>query len=230
MSSAGTEYLFKITDYTPQTMPFGRLIKYYVELEKIFGDHDGVHLVDIIESSHGSGFAVDRDYESQFERRIAQIRDRTAPKTALRAHDTINAMLREDKTSGSLADRRGGNVIEFPGSKVSDTSVFRIRDAATFTGELYHIAGVVFCTTTKDIAKSLRDFLFESVRVSGRGTWVRAADGPWQIDDFTIADFAPVKKESLRAAVNRLRAMDIRWPDDPIGEIRLLNEEGGRIQ
>ena len=226
-------------------MPFGRLIKYYVELEKIFGDHDGVHLVDIIESSHGSGFAVDRDYESQFERRIAQIRDRTAPKTALRAHDTINAMLREDKTSGSLADRRGGNVIEFPGSKVSDTSVFRIRDAATFTGELYHIAGtatdakvristdahgVVFCTTTKDIAKSLRDFLFESVRVSGRGTWVRAADGPWQIDDFTIADFAPVKKESLRAAVNRLRAMDIRWPDDPIGEIRLLNEEGGRIQ
>lgn len=245
MSGGATEYTFKIVGYTPQTMPFGRLVEYYAELKKMMGDSSSFHLMEIVESSHGSCFAVDQSHQHLVEQRIVQLRERTAPKPALRAQDTINAMLREDKTSGSLADRRGSNVIEFPGGRVGDQPVFRIRDAATFTGELYHIAGtatdakvrlstdaygVVFCTTTKEIAKALRDFLFEDVRVSGRGTWIRPADGPWRIDNFAITDYAPVNKESLRDAVDRMRAIGINWPDDPIGEIRRLNEEGGQIQ
>lgn len=245
MSGENTEYTFKIADYTPQTMPFGRLVEYYAELKKMIGDPDSFHLLEIVESSHGSNFAIDRNYQSKIETRLVQVRDGTAPKSARRAQDTINAMLKEDKTSGTFADKRGDNIIEFPGGKVSESTVFRIRDAATFTGELYHIAGtasdakvristdtygVVFCTTTKDIAKALRDFLFEDVRVSGRGTWMRSADEPWRIDDFAITDYAPVNKESLRDTVDRLRAIGIDWPDDPIGEIRRLDEESDQIQ
>lgn len=244
MSDDANEYTFKITDYTPQTMPFGRLVEYYAELKKMIGEPDSFHLLEIVEGSHGSNFAVDRNFQSNVETRLMQLRDGIAPKMAKRAQDTINAMLKEDKTSGTFEDMRGNNIIEFPGGKTSEQPIFRIRDTATFTGELYHIAGtttdakvristdaygVIFCTTTKEIAKSLRDFLFENVRVSGRGTWVRQEDGPWRIDDFAITDYAPVISGGLRDAVDRLRAIGIDWPEDPIGKIRQLDEEGGQI-
>ena len=232
------EYTFKILDFTPETMPFGRLLEYYAELKRMLGEPDNFHLIEIAESSHASNFAINQAHQPRVRDRIAKLKDRSAPKLALRAQDTINAMLREDRTSGVFSDRHGSNVIDFPGSKPDATTIYRVRDAATFTGELYHIAGtlsdakvristkaygVVFCTTTKEVAKGLRDFLFEAVRVSGRGMWTRPADGPWKIDDFAITDFAPVTAENLRTAVDRIRAVDIDWPDDPIGEIQKAN-------
>ena len=133
----------------------------------------------------------------------------------------------------------------FPG-KHSDQGVeLRIRDAASFAGELYHIAGtkddakirintehfgVVFCTTTRDIAKALRDFLFEEVKVSGRGTWTRNEVGEWEIDDFAITDFAPVQGENLREAVDGLRGIAIEWPDDVLRDIRVNEEKNGFAQ
>ena len=84
---------------------------------------------------------------------------------------------------------------------------------------------MVFCTTTRDIAKSLRDFLFEDVKVSGRGMWTRTSLGEWEISDFTITDFAPIKREGLRSAVNRIRDLNIAWPVDPLGEIASFDEK-----
>lgn len=119
----------------------------------------------------------------------------------------------------------------------------RIRDTATFVGELYHIAGnkddakvrlttddygVVFCTTTRAIAKTLRDFLFEDVRVSGRGVWVQTEDvGNWDIESFVITDFSPVRNETVRAAVDRVRNLNVVWPEDPIGMLDSMNEKNG---
>ena len=104
-----------------------------------------------------------------------------------------------------------------------------INDSAQFVGELYHISdtqngarvgiktgiyGAVFCRTTRDIAKSLRDCFFVDVRVRGRGTWTRTDTGDWEISDFTITDFIPLKRESLRDSVDRIRGLDIYWPTD----------------
>ncbi|MEP1930202.1 MAG: hypothetical protein ABJJ37_02885, partial [Roseibium sp.] len=115
---------------------------------------------------------------------------------------------------------------------------------ATFSGELYHIAGnkddvkirintdnhgVVFCTTTKSIGKSLRDFLFENVKVSGRGNWTRSVQGNWNIDDFVITDFSPVNAKGLRATVDQIRNLDINWPEDPLLEIDKIEETGGQL-
>ena len=118
----------------------------------------------------------------------------------------------------------------------------RVREAASFVGELYYIAGAkddeakvrlstnvhgtVFCTTTRQIARGLRDFLFENVKVSGRGTWTRLAD-TWTVQDFVITDFAPAGGDGLRATVNQLRKSKIDWPDDPLGEIDRIEEKNG---
>ena len=237
-----TTYTFKIEDFTPESMPFGRLVDYYIEIKRMLGVADNLHLVDVVESSHGSAFKIDRNHETTLAKRLMEINEGTAPKIAVNAREAINTMLRQDGTSGSFYDSRGVNVIPFPGSHATETSQIRVRGAASFVGELYHIAGtkddakvrintdaygVVFCATSRDVAKSLRDFLFEDVKVSGRGMWAKTESGKWDIDNFTIADFAPVKKESLRQSVDRLRGLHIDWPDDPIGEIDKIEERNG---
>lgn len=237
-----TTYTFKIDDFTPESMPFGRLVEYYLEIKRMLGVADNLHLVDVVESSHGSAFKIDRSHETALTKRLMEINEGTAPKSATNARDAINTMLREDRTSGSFYDSRGVNVIPFPGKLAVVSSQIRVRGAASFVGELYHIAGtkddakvrintdaygVVFCVTSKDVAKALREFLFEDVKVSGRGMWAKTESGKWDIDNFVIADFAPVKKESLRQSVDRLRGMNIVWPDDPIGEIARLEDRNG---
>lgn len=240
-----TTYTFKIDDFTPESMPFGRLVEYYAEIKKMLGAADNLHLVGVFESSHGSAFAIDRNCESQLVKRLIAINEGNAPKAAQRAQSAINAMLREDGTSGAFFDNQNRNVIQFPGKRSEDAVLYRARDAASFIGELYHISGgkddvkarvstdaygVVFCTTTKELGRALRDFLFENVKVIGRGTWSRSSDGRWDVDDFTITDFAPVAKGGLRESVDRIRKTDISWPDDTLGFIREIEEtNGGQI-
>ncbi len=240
-----TSYTFKIEDFKPENMPFGRLVEYYAEIKKLLGVSDNLHLLNIVEGSHGSCFAIDRNFERELVKRLLSVNDGTAPTAVMRAKDKINAMLKEDGTSGVFFDERNQNVIQFPGKRDETASLIKVRDTATFVGELYHIAGtkddvkvristdaygVVFCTTTRDMAKSLRDFLFEEIKVTGRGMWTRREDGTWEVDDFSITDFAPVKHESLRKAIDRIRALNIDWPDDPLGEIDQIEERNVKVR
>ena len=240
MRDGAARYTFIIDGLTPETMPFGRLVEYYSEIKKMVGAPDNLHLIAIVESSHATEFTIDAGHVGTLVDRLAEINRRTAPRGAIRARDKIDAMLREDGTSGSFRDRTGDNIVNFVGRREDDKILIRIRDAATFTGELYHISGhkdfakvrvatdaygVVFCTTTKNMAKALRDHLFDTVSVSGRGTWIRTESDVWDIDEFTITDFSPVSDQSLRDAVSRLRNLNISWPDDPIGELRQLEEK-----
>lgn len=242
--SDAKHYSFRIQKFTPETMPFGRLVDYYAELQKMLGVSDNLHLTDIFESSHGNKFRVDFNHETELQKRIAELNEGTAPNAAKKAQDKLNAMLKADATSADFVDSMGQNVIVFPGKGLDAQSIIRIRDAATFVGELYHIAGtkddakirltteaygVVFCTTTRDIAKSLRDFLFEDIKVSGRGTWTRDGAGTWDIDDFAITDFTPVKKESLRQSIDRIRSARVVWPDDALRVVRDIEEKGAMI-
>lgn len=238
------KYTFRIDGFTLETMPFGRLVSYYNEINRMLDVPDSMHLVSLFESSHGSAFEIDPDTEEKITQRVQDINSGQAPKRAVRARDALNAMLREDGTSGQFFDSTRSNVIEFPGKKSKDDILYQIRDSATFSGELYHIAGnkddvkirintdnygVVFCTTTKSIGRSIRDFLFENVKVSGRGVWTRSAQGAWDIDDFVITDFAPVNEKGLRSTVDKIRGLDISWPEDPLLEIDKIEETGGQI-
>lgn len=235
------EYTFKIEGLTPAEMPFARLVEYYAQLKTLIGVGENVHLVDIKESSHASCLTVDQQYEKKLLKRISDVKSGSAPVRVKRAQDMINAMLREDDTSGAFIGPQLTNVIDFPGNKIKEEVVYEIRDVGTFTGELYHIAGsasgeevnlrirtdaygVVFALTTKDKGRVLREFLFENLQVTGKGLWRRDAAGRWAVDDFEVLDFAPARKETLRDTVNRLRKLDIQWPSDPLGEIECFNE------
>lgn len=245
MTDDGAKYTFKIENVTPETLPFGRLIEYYSEIKNMLGNADSLFLVEISKGSHENCFKVSNLHKADIDQRLSAVRDRTAPQRAMRAFQTINSMLSHDSASGSFANQAKTNIIQFPGRDDDVSGAIRINDVATFRGELYHISGskedvrvriqtdpygVVFCTTTRDIAKTLRDFLFEEVRVSGRGEWVKLNGGNWVVDNFSITDFTPVLKEPVRDAVNRIRSIDLDWPLDPIGEIRALGGKGDQVQ
>lgn len=236
-------YVFKINNLTPENMPFGRLVEYYSEISKMIGMADNMHLVDIVKSSHASQFKVDRVTGGKIEDLMINIMIDNAPKASMKAYDNINRMLVEDSTSAEFSSPFGDNIIAFPGKKSADEFELSIMDAATFTGELYHIAGTandakiridtdsygkVKCSSSKDIAKSLREYLFEDIRVSGRGMWRKSSDGNWTIDDFVITDFKNIQKESLSKTIIRLRRIDVNWPKDPIQAI--TETEGSGIQ
>ncbi|MCP4407475.1 MAG: hypothetical protein GY807_06895 [Gammaproteobacteria bacterium] len=239
-----TSYTFKIDDLTPEDMPFGRLVEYYAEIKKMLGVADNLHLLGVYSGSHGSTFAIDRNHESDLVKRLIALKDENAPKPALAARDNINSMLREDGTSGIFYDAHNRNVVHFPGKHAEDTTQVRIRDAASITGRLYYIAGsadgakvrvqtetygVVFCTTTIGIVKAMRDFFMEEVKINGRGMWTKTGEGGWSIDDFTITDFAPVKRENLRQAVDQIRELGIDWPEDPLARIDEIEKNGGQF-
>ena len=238
------KYTFKIEGFTPETMPFGRLIDYYAELKRLLGLADNLHLVGVKRSSHANGLAVDPDHETKLIQRLLLIKEGTAPKAAMRARDQINFMLREDGTSADFIGPDGANIIPFPGKKADDDVVYSICDQAIFSGELYHISGsqnevklristdtfgVVYCRADREMGISLRDFLFEQVKITGQGNWKRSTDGTWTVSDVKITDYAPISKGNLRETVDRIRALDIDWPEDVLGEIDEFEERGGQF-
>ncbi|GGF80154.1 hypothetical protein GCM10011402_35990 [Paracoccus acridae] len=236
-------YTFKIEGFTPETMPFGRLIDYYAQLKQMLGLTEHLHLVNVFKSSHATCLAVDAEARKHVEERLLEIKDGSAPKNALRARDQINFMLQEDGTSAEFFGPDRTNVIPFPGTRADDDVIYSICDQAVFSGELYHIAvskndvklrvatdafGVVYCVAPRKMGITLREFLDEQIQITGRGTWKRTTDGAWTVNDVTIIDFQPIEK-SFRETVDRLRALDIDWPEDVLGEIDRIEERGGQF-
>jgi hypothetical protein len=238
--SDAKHYTFRVQNFTPETMPFGRLVEYHAEIKKMLGVANNLHLTDVFDGSQGNRFRVDFNYQAALQNRIAELNAGTAPKNAAKAQDTLNAMLKMEFTSADFVDNLGQNVIALPGKGLDSPSSIRMRYAATFMGELYHIAGtkddvkiristevygVVFCATTRDIDKGLCDFLFEDIKVSGRETWTRNELEKWNIDDFSITDFASVKRESLRRYIDEIRSIGINWPNNILKNLREIDEQ-----
>lgn len=238
-----TTYTFTIDDFTPDTMPFGRLVEYYEQLGRLLGEDAEPHLVALTEGSHNSTLRIGARQAPALMARLAGINSDTAPASARNARDSIDDMLRKDGTSGSLCNDAGTVVIPFTAGKVVRRSDLQIRGPASLSGELYHIAGApdgganvristaaygrVLCTTSRELARAMRDRLFDQVRVTGKGNWSRGADGNWSIRDFVITDYDPVTPESLREAVKRLHEMPVDWPDDPLARIAEIEERHG---
>lgn len=235
------QFTFRIQNYTPETLPFERLIEYYQNLAQMLGESGSMHLLEITEGSHATALSVEDIAVARIEQRLEGLAVDAVPEAALKARAVIGRMLSEDGTSATFEDDRGNNVVVFPGPNLDAAQPLRFRDTASIVGELYHIAGkksdaqirlqtddygVVFCSTTKAIARDMRDYLFEEIKVSGRAQWTKDVEtGRWDIGSLTVTDFVPVVKESLKMAVERVRELNISWPDDPLGELSRINSD-----
>lgn len=129
---------------------------------------------------------------------------------ALAAFQAINQMVAEDKTEA----------VEIPetGSVVGHLyALFETRNGGYSARIRVESGKSLMCAVDAPLARKMRDFLFENVRVTGPGVWRREPEGGWNPIDLRIVEVEQIKDANLRAVVDHLRTLDIDWPDEMLG-------------
>jgi hypothetical protein len=231
-----TIYRFKIEAYTPETMPMARLAEYMAELATMLGEPKSVHFQRLLPGSTVLVHRVEREAAPKVRERIKNVRIREAPAEALRAYQRVNKMLRDDNGVGALQER-GATIIKFPGREQAEEKYPPIRQHGTIDGVIVGIGGldqtvhirlmiedarVSGCWTDRAIAKRLALHLYEPVRLSGRGSWSREAEGGWTLTSFKIEGFEPLRDTGLVEALAELRAIPLQFGPGTLAELQMI--------
>lgn len=236
------EYQFRIADsYTPATIPMERLAEYMAALARLLGERPHVHFDGVEPGSVRLKARVDQAAQPKVRERVRAVRSGDAPKDALQAYANLDDMLRKDNAVGTLCGDDGAIVIPFPGRTRDEPLVFGpFRQDCTLDGQIFRIGGkddtkhvhirdgaVEFTdlVASEAVALRLRHHLFGAMlRFHGEGSWVRKADGAWELRSFRIADFEELDDRPLEevvASLRRVKGSAWREAVDPIQELHL---------
>jgi hypothetical protein len=160
---------------------------------------------------------------------------------------TLDDLLRKDDATGRLAVADGSVVVAFPGRAQAEPAIYGpFRQDGTLEGQVIRVGGRdatvpihlrdgetihTGLNATVDVAQRIARHLYGApVRVHGVSTWVRHADGAWELKAFRVNDFEVLDDAPLADVVARLRAVrGSGWSDvpDPVREL-LEDRDGGR--
>lgn len=235
------EFRFRISAYTPATMPLGRLAEYLAELAKILGEDQAVHLVELDEGSTVLVHKIDNEAVPKIRERAAAVQGGTAPAEAMRSYRKVNKMLRDDNGAAALLDG-GSAIIEFPGNRAAAPPFMTVNERGEIDGEVVRVGGMgdpvpvllsteghtlSGCWARRAIAKPLALRLFEPVRLFGEGRWVRNPAGQWSLTNFRIDSFKELDDEPLSETINKMRGIaGLAFGDSVIAEL-LADRQGG---
>jgi hypothetical protein len=111
-----------------------------------------------------------------------------------------------------------------------------VKQQGTFDGELMRVGGTDKTIhamlvsedqrqsefeTDRATAKRLGRHMFEQVRLHGRGTWQRDADGEWNLVKFKIENFEVLDDAPLSQAIADLRTLADGWDDNAVKQVGL---------
>ncbi len=223
--------------WLPATLPAKRLAQYLERLAALFGDADAVHFVKLTKGSARQYLHVEPSVSEAVWNRLSAANDEI-PKEAADIRRDINRMLLEDDCTGFLRVDRGPKVIEFPGRKTPISQEVVIHETGDLEGVVIRVggrgasvpvsidaSGGVFhkCSAPRVVAKRLASHLFEGeIRVTGRGKWLRTAEGAWELQSFEIADFIALDAPSLGKFIGDMQTIaGSLWNDldDPQAEL-----------
>ncbi len=244
-----SEFEFKITGWTPETIPQARLGEYLVKVARLYGEAENVRFGGVRKGSVVLRSRVEGPAIPRVQRRLMEVRRGVAPEEATEAFHAIDDMLVTDKAVGVLRGRGDdrGIVISFPGRDrkqlVAHTG---IREDGFLEGELIRIGGrdetihlalqsgdTVYSTivTDRDMARRLGPLIFgPTIRLQGAGTWARSSEGNWTLTRFVVASFVEIPDVPLADALADIRAIGgSRWhlEDDPMKALEELRANGG---
>lgn len=238
-----TVFDFRMSALSPQTLPMARLAEYLTRLATLFGHRDYVYFLKVRKGSAVPEIHVHDTAAPKVQSRLKLVGAGSGPEEANKAIHDINAMLREDNTSATLAVKGGALVINFPGCKTPLAEEAIVHEAGELIGSVIRVGGkdetvplllqdtdgtTYLCNTSKAIAKELAHHLFgDLVRVQGHGKWRRTPERMWVLDSFKIKSWEPALQTSLEEAVNSLRAVEgSQWNTfaDPQAELKKLRE------
>lgn len=229
------EFDFRISAYTPETMPMDRLARYMGELSVLMGSAAHVHFAGLRKGSTRLLVRVEPEDAPKVSARLALAKRSDAPADLVRIVHSVNALLREDGASGWL-HQGAARIYVFPGIKEAiPKRLGPIKEAGVLDGEIVRVGGkdktihilligpdeqeYKLWTNSRELAKSLANHLYNPVRVTGTGSWSRSEEGKWELDSFNVHGFSPIEERSLIEAFAALQAVEgSKWKpmDDPL--------------
>jgi hypothetical protein len=154
----------------------------------------------------------------------------------MRSYSKINNMLREDDGTATLVEG-SAEIIPFPGKQEKEPAIAGVLQQGKLQGKLQRVGGpsdwvpiqlevedgeraVSGCQARRVTAKEMGVYLFEPIRVFGRGRWSRSREGRWSLDKFYIDSFEPLDRTPLIEVVAGLRSIRADWSPTPLADMR----------
>jgi hypothetical protein len=241
-----TTYRLHIDAYTPATIPMARLARYMEGFADLLGHEAAVHFDRLEEGSTQIVTRVDFEDVPKVRARLDRLARGEGDSESLKAREDIDRLLADDNATGFIADSSSAQVIAFPGvNRPKPQRYGPFNQDGSLDGLIVSVGGTdrtkhvqlqngdtkyTNIETDQEMARRLARHLFEPVRVFGGGRWLREEDGTWTLRSFRVRDFMVLRDESLRDAIEGLRAVkgaDWKNMEDPIATLKALRD-GGR--
>jgi hypothetical protein len=250
MTKTPIRLIFKIDAYTPQTIPMARLAEYMADVADLIGERANVHFVEVGPGSVQLVHDVQYEAYPKVEARAASIQNGDAPAEAVKAYRALNKRLAEDNTSATYLTRKTGSaILDFPGVRApKPIEIKPVEQPSTVDGQIVQVGGrvikakvpllidtgdgIVPCTTSRILAKELRNFFLEEERrFYGRGQWAREETGAWTLNRFEITAHEALDQRPLSALVDELRDVPSGFSElvDPWGDLIALRRDEGEL-
>jgi hypothetical protein len=235
------EYRFKITAYTPATIPMVRLAEYMLEIAVLLGEEKHVHFVRLQKGSTVLVPKIENESLPKVEERLTSVRQGKAPSDAIQSIRNINRKLREDNGVGILSRGRA-TILKFPDQAEKPLNFGTFLEEGSLDGVIIRVGGesdpvpihlqlldqtkTHLCDADRGLAKQLAKYLFDTeIRVHGTGKWIRDELGVWSLERFRIKSFEELNDLPLTSVVASLRTITgSEWPtiDDPWAELNRI--------
>lgn len=233
------ELRFRIEGTTPHTLPMSELADVLKKLAVLYGHEESVHLLKVEEGSATCVAEIEDRIEPDVIHRTRNAAKGQGPKEAIENYDAVYEFLETRDWRGQIVTDNGDLIVEFiPHPEKTEPVIGPVWQEGTIDGILTRIEGVdqtVHVTLiseqrrkaemSPDLARKIRQFFLEPIRLIGRGKWFRTADGKWELEKFVAQDYEPRDDASLPEIVGRLRAIpgnDLTKLADPLAEMRKI--------
>lgn len=245
-----TTYTLYIDAYTPETIPMARLAQYMQHFAGILGQRDAVHFDRLKPGSTQLAIHIDHEHIPKVRSQLDLVARGDADPEAMKAQGEIDRLLADDNATGFIyaGDDPGEKVVAFPGiTRPKPVSYGPFNQEGTLDGTLVSIGGTdrtihlqlqngdikfTGLYTDRETARRLAKHIFEPIRVSGTGRWLREEDGAWTLKSFKVQSFDVLQGSDLRDVIEELRKIEgSEWKDfdDPIATLKALRDESGGL-
>ena len=219
-----------------------RLAEYLKEFATLLGNEANVHFDKVEKNCAALASYSDHTVTPKIRRRLEEVIEGSAPKTAIKSNSAIDEMMCADNAVGYVDFGGKTKLIEFPGRKrAPQQRIGPVQRRSVMEGQIFQIGGkdetinVHLCNPQKpsetyraevsiSLARRLMPyFLVGKVRLFGEADWYRT-DAGWLMspNSFTALDFAPLVDCGLGVTINSVREIfaDVKSDASLLEELR----------
>lgn len=220
-----SDYEFKISAFSPDTIPMARLAEYMGALADLLGEKERVHFERLKAGSTVLAARVEEVARPKVRQHLVEVRSADESDARHKVVARLNSMLRDDNAEGAL---RSGSaeIVRFPGRHLAiPEEIGPITKHTEVRGVLVRIGGKDRtahahvldpegrdwgCVLDRDLARRLAPHLFGvPVILSGEGRWKRTREGKWELISFKARSFEAVEEKTLSESIDSVRRVPI---------------------